>query len=59
MFGHYCVRMASLSCRLAQIADVLRREADLDEACQALVRGTNEGGGPDNVTTVVVEVDAV
>ena len=42
-----------------QIADVFRREADRDEACQAVVRGTNEGGGPDNVTTVVVEVDAV
>ena len=42
-----------------QIADVFRREADRDEACQAVVRGTNEGGGPDDATAVVVEVDAV
>jgi protein phosphatase len=42
-----------------QIADVLRSQADLDEICQALVRDVNEGGGPDNVTAIVVEVDAV
>jgi len=42
-----------------QIADVFRREADRDGACQAVVRGTNEGGGPDDATAVVVEVDAV
>lgn len=42
-----------------QIGDVLRREADLDGACQALITGANAGGGPDNVTAVVLEVDAV
>ena len=44
-----------------QITDVLRRETNpnLDSACQALIRGANEGGGPDNVTAIVVEVDAV
>ena len=42
-----------------QIGDVLRREADLDGACQALITGANAGGGPDNVTAVVLEFDAV
>lgn len=44
-----------------QITDMLRRETNpnLDSACQALIRGANEGGGPDNVTAIVVEVDAV
>ena len=45
----------------AQVTDMLRRETNpnLDSACQALIRGANEGGGPDNVTAIVVEVDAV
>ena len=44
-----------------QITDVLRRETNpnLDSACQALIRGANEGGGPDKLTAIVVEVDAV
>ena len=42
-----------------QIGDVLRREADLDDLCDALIQGANDGGGPDNVTAVVLEVDAV
>ena len=42
-----------------EIADVLRREGDLDSLCHALILGANDGGGPDNVTAVVLEVDAV
>ena len=42
-----------------QIGEVLRRETDLDTLCHALIRGANDGGGPDNVTAVVLEVDAV
>lgn len=44
-----------------QVADMLGRETNpnLASACQALIRGANEGGGPDNVTAIVVEVDAV
>ncbi len=42
-----------------QIGEVLRRETDLDDLCQALIQGANDGGGPDNVTAVVLEVDAV
>ena len=41
-----------------QISQVLRRETDLDQLCQALIEGANDGGGPDNVTAVVLEVDA-
>ncbi len=42
-----------------EISKVLRREADLDSLCHALIQGANDGGGPDNVTAVVLEVDAV
>ena len=41
-----------------QISQVLRRETDPDQLCQALIQGANDGGGPDNVTAVVLEVDA-
>ena len=41
-----------------QISEVLRRETDLDSLCHALIQGANDGGGPDNVTAVVLEVDA-
>ena len=41
-----------------QISEVLRRETDLDSVCRALIQGANDGGGPDNVTAVVLEVDA-
>ena len=41
-----------------QISDVLQREAELDSLCNALIQGANDGGGPDNVTAVVLEVDA-
>ena len=42
-----------------QIGEALRRETDLDSLCHALIQGANDGGGPDNVTAVVLEVDAV
>ena len=42
-----------------QISEVIQREADLDSLCHALIQGANDGGGPDNVTVVVLEVDAV
>ena len=40
-----------------QIGDILRRESDLDSLCQALIQGANDGGGPDNATAVVIEVN--
>lgn len=42
-----------------QISEVLRRETDLDHLCHALIQGANDGGGPDNVTAVVLELYAV
>jgi protein phosphatase len=42
-----------------QIGDVLRREDRLDNVCHALIQGANDGGGPDNVTAVVLEFNAV
>ena len=42
-----------------QISEVLRQETDLDSLCHALIQGANDGGGPDNVTVVVIDVDAV
>ena len=42
-----------------QISEVLRRGSDLDSLCDALIQGANDGGGPDNVTAVVLEIDAV
>ena len=42
-----------------QISEVLRRETDLDQLCYALIQGANDGGGPDNVTAVVLEFNAV
>ena len=42
-----------------EIREVLRRETDLDELCHALIQGANDGGGPDNVTAVVLEINAV
>src|SRR5205085_8404707 len=42
-----------------QIADILsRRESALEEVCRQLVAAANEGGGPDNITTLVLEIDA-
>ena len=42
-----------------QIGELLRKDVDLDDICQALIDGANDGGGPDNVTAVVLQVDAV
>ena len=41
-----------------QIGEVLQQHADLDAVCHALIKGANDGGGPDNVTVVVLEVHA-
>lgn len=41
-----------------EISAVLRRETDLDSLCHALIQGVHDGGAPDNVTAVVLDVDA-
>ena len=52
-------RMVSSQCSTMKISEVLRQETDLDSLCHALIQGANDGGGPDNVTAVVLQVDAV
>ncbi len=42
-----------------QIGDILRQHTDLTALCDALITGANDGGGPDTVTAVVLEVHAV
>ena len=41
-----------------EIADRLRRESDLSDACRSLIQGANDGGGPDNVTVIVLDIHA-
>jgi protein phosphatase len=41
------------------IASILGdREASLDTICERLIAAANEGGGPDNVTVLVIQIDA-
>lgn len=40
-----------------EIARVLLRQPDLLEACRELVRLANEGGGPDNISTVLLRLE--
>ena len=40
-----------------RIADVLGVTDDLDRACQQLIDDANGAGGPDNITTLIVEID--
>ena len=42
----------------ARIAAILAEHPDPAEACDALVAEANAAGGPDNVTTLVVNIDA-
>jgi serine/threonine protein phosphatase PrpC len=42
----------------ARIAAILAEHPDPEEACAALVAEANAAGGPDNVTTLVVNIDA-
>ncbi len=42
----------------ARIASILGEHTDLAAACDALVAAANDAGGPDNVTTLVVHIDA-
>jgi PPM family protein phosphatase len=39
-----------------RIAAVLASQADGDDACSALIAAANQGGGPDNVTVVLLRV---
>jgi protein phosphatase len=42
----------------ARIAEILgRTDAPLDAICRGLVEAANEEGGPDNITTLILEID--
>jgi PPM family protein phosphatase len=41
-----------------QIKSTLAQVPSLEEVCAALVEAANRGGGPDNITTLVLQVDA-
>jgi serine/threonine protein phosphatase PrpC len=41
-----------------RIEEILRQQPVPDAACQALVDEANAGGGPDNVTTLILKIDA-
>jgi len=40
-----------------QIADILRNESDLDNACERLIRAANEAGGTDNITAILCRIE--
>jgi protein phosphatase len=40
-----------------RISEILRRDVSLDEMCRALVQAANDAGGPDNITTLILQVD--
>ena len=40
------------------IAQILAEEAPLDTICERLIAAANQGGGPDNITVLVLQVDA-
>ncbi len=41
-----------------EIQKILSRGNDLAERCKDLIQAANEGGGPDNISTILVRVDA-
>ena len=40
-----------------QIADILRSESDLDNACERLIRAANDAGGTDNITSLLCRIE--
>lgn len=41
----------------ARIGELLGERAPLDDICQRLVSAANEAGGPDNITTLILQID--
>jgi serine/threonine protein phosphatase PrpC len=40
-----------------RLAEILGREASLEQTCQDLIEAANEAGGPDNITVAMLKVD--
>jgi protein phosphatase len=40
-----------------QIADIMRNESDLDNACERLIRAANDAGGTDNITAILCRIE--
>jgi serine/threonine protein phosphatase PrpC len=40
-----------------RLADIIGRQAPLDEICRDLIDAANQAGGPDNITVVMLQVD--
>jgi serine/threonine protein phosphatase PrpC len=40
-----------------RIEGILARRHALAETCDALIEAANEAGGPDNITTLIIQVD--
>lgn len=40
-----------------RIAEILGQDASLDTICQGLVSAANAAGGPDNITTLILQID--
>jgi protein phosphatase len=41
-----------------RIEEIMRQEAALETICGRLIESANQGGGPDNITTLLLQVDA-
>jgi protein phosphatase len=41
-----------------RIAQILGSKEPLDKVCAQLIAAANDGGGPDNITALVLQVDA-
>jgi protein phosphatase len=42
----------------ARLADILGREVPLESVCESLIAEANAAGGPDNITALVLQLDA-
>ena len=40
-----------------QIAEIMRSESDLDNACDRLIRAANDAGGTDNITAILCRIE--
>jgi serine/threonine protein phosphatase PrpC len=41
-----------------RISEILKRDGALEALCERLIEDANAGGGPDNITTLLLQVDA-